>query len=93
MDVAEELYVRSRVYEHDARLNQITHDLNNIKGVTSKSVVTISSEFIDDRIIQEVNKKMERLIDKVVSVYDLYCGDRSLSVDEFENKVRKLLLE
>lgn len=92
MDVAEELYVRSRVYEHDARLNQITYDLNNIKGVTS-SVATISPELIDDRIKQEVNKKMERLVDKVVSVYDLYCGDRSLSVDEFENKVRKLLLE
>ena len=92
MEPQEELYMRSRVYEHDARLNQLAFDVHNIKA-TASTVVHMSPDLIDSRIEQVVNKKMERFVDKVVEVYDLYCSDRSLSTTEFEDKVRGLLLE
>ncbi len=94
MEPHEEEYIRSRIYEHEGKLNSIVCDMSYLKATAATSpVAAVSPDLINSWIKQEVNRKLERLVDKVVSVYDLYCCDRSLSVDEFENKVRKLLLE
>ena len=94
MEPHEEEYIRSRIYEHEGKLSSIMRDVGYLKATaTTSTIATISPDLIDSWIKQEVNRKLERFVDKVVSVYDLYCGDRSLSVDEFESKVRNLLAD